>query len=65
MNLNNVFEHELRKLILEEIERIKEILASGLSVIDYTEYKHHTGQIRALNTVLERCDEVASIISKR
>jgi len=65
MNLNNLFENELRKLIEEEIERIKEILGNGLSVVDYPEYRHHTGQIRALRTVLERCSEVQSIISKR
>lgn len=65
MNLNNLFEHELRKLIEEEINRISEILANGLGVVDYAEYKHHTGQIRALRGVLERCDEVQSIISKR
>jgi len=65
VNLNNLFENELRKLIEEEIERIKELLGNGLAVIDYAEYKHHTGQIRALRTVLERCEEVQSILSKR
>jgi len=64
VNLNNLFENELRKLI-EEDERIKELLGNGLAVIDYAEYKHHTGQIRALRTVLERCEEVQSILSKR
>ena len=65
MNYNNLFEHELRKLIHEEITRITDILAQGISVSDYTEYKFLVGKITALNTVLDRCGEVQTILSQK
>ena len=64
--LNTQFEHELKKLIEDEIERIKDILSVGMSVKDYAEYRFHVGQIEALNRVsTSYCDEATSIINKR
>lgn len=64
-NYNNLFEAELKKLIEQEIERIAENLALGLSVIDFPEYKHNVGQIAALRKVLSMCEEVQTIISNK
>lgn len=64
--LNTQFEGELKKLIAEEIERIKDILAVGMAVKDYAEYRFHVGQIEALQKVANSyCDEVTTIINKR
>ena len=64
--LNTQFEHELKKLIEDEVERIKDILAVGMSVKDYAEYRFHVGQIEALNKVsTSYCEEATTIISKR
>jgi hypothetical protein len=64
--LNTQFESELKKLIADEIERIKDIMAVGMAVKDYAEYRFHVGQIEALNKVSgSYCDEVTSIINKR
>jgi hypothetical protein len=63
---NTQFEVELKKLIDDEIERIKDILGVGMSVKDYAEYRFHVGQIEALNKVSSSyCDEVTTIINKR
>jgi len=64
--LNTQFEHELKKLIEDEVERIKDILAVGMAVKDYAEYRFHVGQIEALNKIsTSYCDEATSIINKR
>jgi hypothetical protein len=65
LNLNNAFENELKKLIDQEIERLKENLSNGLSVLDYAEYKHQVGKIIGLRTVLERCDDVHTILNQK
>jgi len=64
-NYNNLFENELRKSVEEEIDRLKDNLSNGLSVVDYPEYKHQVGKIAGLRTVLELCDEVQSKLSKK
>jgi hypothetical protein len=66
LTVNTQFEHELKKLIEDEIDRIKDILGVGMAVKDYAEYRFHVGQIEALNKVSSSyCDEVTTIISKR
>jgi hypothetical protein len=65
LNYHNLFEIELKKLINEEIKRIEENLSNGLSVVDFADYRHQVGKIIALRTVLERCDEVQSILNKK
>ena len=51
-NLNLAFEAELRKLIEEEIQRIKDNLAGGLAVPDYETYKQQVGKVAGLMSVL-------------
>lgn len=65
MNYNTLFENELRKLISEEIARLSDNLANGLSITDIEQYKHEVGRILGLRTVLEFCEEVNTILSKR
>ncbi len=64
--VNTQFEHELKKIIADEIERIRDILSAGMAVKDYAEYRFYVGQIEALNRVaVSYCGEVTTIISKR
>ena len=49
--LDELFEDVLQKRVLEEIERLKASLASGM-VPDYAEYRYHAGQIHALEKVI-------------
>ncbi len=64
-NLNLAFEAELRKLIEEEIQRIKDNLAGGLAVPDYETYKQQVGKVAGLMSVLEMCEEVKTTLSKK
>ena len=64
LTYNTLFEHEFKKIILAEIERVTDILASG-SAIDYADYKQQVGRIQGLRAALDYCDEASSIISKR
>jgi len=65
LNYNNLFEEKIRKLIEDEIERLKNNVSNGMSVVDYSDYKHQVGKIAGLRTVLELCDVVQSELSKR
>lgn len=65
LNYNNLFEKRLRELIDEEIERLKNNVSNGMSVVDYSDYKHQVGKIAGLRTVLELCSVVQSELSKR
>lgn len=64
-NLNFAFEGELRKLIEEEIQRIKDNLAGGSAVPDYETYKQQVGRVAGLMSVLEMCEEVKTTLSKK
>lgn len=64
-NLNLAFEGELRKLIEEEVARLKDNLANGLSTPDFESYKTQVGKIAGLNLALELCEEVKTILAKK
>lgn len=55
------FQHELLKLIDQEVERLKESLVHGHSALDYPSYKHHVGMIQGLLKAKELCDDAESI----
>ena len=57
LTYSNVYEQELKKLIMEEINRLLDILSNGMSLQDYADYKHHIGKVAGLRTALELCDE--------
>lgn len=59
-----VYEAELRKLIVGEIDRLKENLSHGQSVNDFAEYQKTVGRILGLRTALELCEE-ANALSER
>jgi hypothetical protein len=63
MNISTLFEAELKKMIAEELERIAEKLCVGFSIEDMNQYKHETGRVAALRSVLDMCDEVNTIIA--
>jgi hypothetical protein len=65
MNYNTLFENELRQLISQELERLTDNMANGLSINDIGQYKHEVGRILGLRAALDFCDEVNVILSKR
>lgn len=62
---NKSFRKELEKLIQEQMSRIKDNLALGLSVDDFPAYKMHVGRISAYDDVLKMLDEIESLLSQR
>jgi len=65
MNYNNLFEAELKKLVSAEIERLKDNISNGMSVVDYADYKTQVGKIMGLRMAIELCEEAESILAKR
>lgn len=55
------YQHELAKLILEEIERRKEQLVTASATFDFPTYRHHVGIIEGLRAALELCAEAERI----
>ena len=55
------YQHELRKLLLAEMDRLKENLSLGLSTPDFAAYRHQVGMIEGLRRALELSDEAESI----
>jgi hypothetical protein len=55
------FQHELLKLIDQEVERLKDSLVHGHSALDYPSYKHNVGIIQGLLRAKALCDDAESI----
>ena len=63
---NSQFEHELKKVLTQEIERLSENILSVGNVTDYAKYCSIAGEIIALKRVINSyCGEVNTNISKR
>ncbi len=65
LTYNSKFEKELKQLIQQTIEERKELLANGLSVVDFETYKHQVGIIKGLRMAIELCDEATLLIERR
>jgi hypothetical protein len=59
------YQHELKKLIVTEIERLMENLGNGMSTPDFSSYKHQVGIIEGLRRALQLCDEAEAIADSR
>ena len=57
------YQYELKKLINEHIERLKESLVSSYQIegFDFSGYRHHVGRIEGLRLALELCEEAESV----
>jgi hypothetical protein len=66
LTTNTQFEHELKKRIGEEIERLASNLVIGTSIQDYAQYQHVVGQVAAYQRVAtEFCDDANTELDKR
>jgi hypothetical protein len=64
--VSNAFEQELKKRIIEEMNRITDRLCTGASVNDYADYRHLAGQLYAYRRVIQDfTDDVNTTLSKR
>jgi hypothetical protein len=57
------YQYELKKLINENIDRLKEALVSSYQIegFDFSGYRHHVGRIEGLRMALELCEEAESV----
>ena len=62
---NSLFRKKLESLIEEEIKRITENLALGLSVNDISDYRKLVGTLDGLKKSLELCEEAQTIVDKQ
>lgn len=60
----DLFQDEFEKLILDEIERLTELLITGL-VEDFSEYKRVCGRISGLKQGIEYINEANHIVIKK
>jgi hypothetical protein len=61
------YQHELTKLILEEIERRKEMLVTASATFDFPTYRHHVGIIDGLReaiTLSEDAERIANGVER-
>ena len=57
------FQHELLKMIDQEVERLKDSLVHGHNALDYPSYRHNVGIIQGLLRAKELCDETESLVN--
>jgi hypothetical protein len=58
------YKHELKKLIAQEIERLRDIVTVNFTAIDdFAKYRHHIGVIEGLRKALELCEDAESIVN--
>ena len=59
------YQYELKKLINENIERLKEALLTSYHIegFDFSGYRHQVGRIEGLRTALELCEEADAIVN--
>jgi hypothetical protein len=57
------YQYELKKLINENIERLKEALVSSYQIegFDFSGYRHQVGRVEGLRMALELCDDAEAI----
>jgi hypothetical protein len=58
------YQNVLAKLLVEEVERLKEVLASGYNseTFDISTYRHYVGKIEGLRLALEYIGEAEAIM---
>jgi hypothetical protein len=59
------YQYELKKLINENIERVKESLVSSYQIegFDFSSYRHQVGRVEGLRMALELCEDAEAIVN--
>lgn len=61
---HSFFQSELERLIVEQVNRLKDQLVTAHTTIDYPAYKHQIGRIEGLQSVFELIDEAWSVVNE-
>ena len=62
---NDMFEIELRKLVVAEVERLLENVGHGMGVTDYANYMKIVGEIAGLRKALDACEEARIAVNQK
>lgn len=65
LTYNSQFETELRKIVEDERQRVRDELEGAEAVKDYAAYRERIGYLRALKDVGDWCAETETKLSKR
>jgi hypothetical protein len=65
LTYSDLFENELKKLVVGEIDRLLENLSHGMGVMDYAAYMKIVGEIAGLRRTLEFCEEARLVVNER
>jgi len=65
LTYSDMFERELRKCILAEIDRLLENVGHGMGVADYAQYSKIVGEIAGLRKTLEFCEEARLVVNQQ
>jgi hypothetical protein len=57
------YQYEIKKLIEEEIERLKNNMATNGIITDIGEYRYYVGQITGLRKALYLCDDAETVVN--
>lgn len=59
------YQYELKKLIEENIERLKEALLSSYQIegFDFSGYRHQVGRVEGLRMALQFCEDAEAIVN--
>jgi hypothetical protein len=59
------YQYELKKLINENIERLKESLVSSYQIegFDFSSYRHQVGRVEGLRIALDLCEDAEAIVN--
>lgn len=61
LTYSDLWQHEFKKLILTELERLATIITSPTGPKDHAEYKQYVGQIQGLRRAIELAEEAQTI----
>lgn len=65
LTYTDVFERELRKFIMAEVDRLIENASHGMGIPDYAHYMKIVGEIAGLRKALDLCEEARIVVNQQ
>lgn len=65
LTFNDLWQHEFKKLVAAELDRLASILMSPMGAKDHAEYKLLVGQIHGLRRAVELLDEANTVAQNK
>lgn len=65
LTYSDLWQHEFKKLIVAELERLTTIITSPMGPKDHAEYKQIVGQVQGLRRAVELSEEAQTIAQSK